>query len=161
TRRPAEAPPAPPRAAREPVRLEERVLEQHLLLAEAQEPAEQLKALGKMAADLRDESLHEARRQKAEDVSFLVWLYRRVLVEGVVGCAVVRRADERALLTPVVADLKKAEAEAGRLARGAAPQLAGPLRLLQQTAGAAARALQADPAAADLEKPPARPPAEP
>src|SRR5262249_44337429 len=49
-----------PRSAERP--LEDRLLQQHLRLAEAKGPAEQLEALAHMADDLRIESLRAARR---------------------------------------------------------------------------------------------------
>ena len=108
-------------------------------LAEAREPAEQVQALGKMATDLKTESLRQARKGAADDVAFLVWLYRRVVGEGVVRSAGALAAEDRAVLTPVIADLEETGTEAGELARTAPSSLALPLRLLVQTATAAAR----------------------
>jgi hypothetical protein len=124
--------------------LEDRILEQHLQLAEAQKPAEQVQALGKMATDLKTESLRQARKgeEAADDLAYLVWLYRRVIGEGVVRSAAVLPAAERGVLKPVIADLEETRTEAAQLGRAATPGVAGPLKLLVKTAALAAKALK-------------------
>lgn len=140
--------------------LEDRILEQHLKLAEAQEPVEQVQALGKMATDLKTESLRQARAGAAEDLSYLVWLYRRVVGNGMVRSAAALPAAERGVLKPLIADLKDTQTEAGRLERDAAPGVGGPLRLLVKTAATAVKALQKPQEVALFDPVPEQPPVE-
>jgi len=126
--------------------LEDRLLEQHLLLTEAEGPAEQLEALTRMATDLRTESLRAARRGAEKDVAYLAWLHARVVDEGIVRCAAELPAGGKALLSPVLAQLRRAADEA-RAARRESPKVAASLDVLEATAREAIRALESDPAA--------------
>src|SRR5262245_27248604 len=100
-RRTVPPPPRPPTALPPPT-LEDRVLEQHLRLAESREPAEQLDALTRIAADLRAESLLQARTRaaEAEDLRLLSWLHGRVARDGIVPLARGLPAPERGRLPP-------------------------------------------------------------
>ena len=143
---PAAVKPAP--AARTQPPLEERLLEQHLRLAEAEEPAEKLHALAKMASDLRGESLREARRGKAQDLAFLVWLYQRVVNEGVVPCALpLAGGSDGKLRTAALAELRQTETEARQLARETPSGVARFLVRMANTARAATRVLLKEPGA--------------
>jgi hypothetical protein len=140
--------------------VEDKVLQDHLRLAEARKPAERFQALDGMAAHLRAETLRQARREAVDQVAYLVWLHRRVVGEGLLPTAGRLPADGRPLLGPVIAELRRAEGEVRQLLGAVVPKVAAPLRMLAATAHEAAAALQADPAKARLAGPAPEPPAE-
>jgi hypothetical protein len=137
--------------------LEERVLEQHLRLAEDPAPGEELKALNGMATDLRGEALRQARRGAADDLALLGWLYRRVVVDGVlVSAAQVGPKDRR--LEAVSGELQRTVTDVQDLLSRVSPSLAVPLGLMARTAREAVRVLGTDPSRARLTRPEAEPP---
>ncbi|MBI1916557.1 MAG: hypothetical protein HYS12_17750 [Planctomycetes bacterium] len=151
--------PAPTATAPAERPLEDRVLQQHLRLAEADGPTEQLDALASMAADLRTESLRAARRGADKDVAYLAWLHARVVEEGIVPSAVGLSAEGKDSLPRVLAQLRRTEAEV-REARKASPKASGPLEVLEETAREAIRALEGDPAVRRPARPSEKPPVE-
>src|SRR5262249_38317570 len=154
------SPPDSPSTATVPAErpLEDRLLEQHLRLAEAEGPAEQLEALTHMATDLRTESLRAARRGAEKDVAYLTWLHGRVVDEGIVRCAAELPGGGKASLSPVLAQLRRTADEA-REARRESPKVAASMDVVEATAREAIRALEGDPAVRPLRQQP-QPPVE-
>lgn len=103
----------PPEAKTEPLKpLEERILDRHLVLSETSEPQERLTTLNDIAIDIRHESLEQAKRGAAEDLSVLVWLHARILSEGVVRSARLLPVEARIIVNPIVAELEQAAQKA-------------------------------------------------
>jgi hypothetical protein len=113
--------------------VEDRLLERHLELAEAREPTRRLHVLSDMAADVRKESMEQARRGAAEDLKVLVWLHARILHEGIlrVARALPRNAQS---VTAVINKLHRAGESAEKQARTLPDAVAEPMRQLGQQA---------------------------
>jgi hypothetical protein len=115
-----------------------RVVHHDVSLAEADGPADQVRALAALAADLWAEAERRARGAGRYDLALLARLYERVVGEGVVGRArALDAGPRRDLLPPVLAQLQGAAGAADRLA-DAAPALVR----LSAAARDAARALE-------------------
>src|SRR5262245_27359609 len=154
------SPPDSPSTATVPAErpLEDRLLEQHLRLAEAEGPAEQIDAHTHMSTDLHTESLRAARRGAEKDVAYLAWLHGRVVDEGIVRCAAELPGGGKASLSPVLAQLRRTADEA-REARRESPKVAASMAVVEATAREAIRALEGEPAVRPL-RPQPQPPVE-
>lgn len=121
--------------------VEERVLTRHLILAETREPTRRLHTLSDMAGDVREESIDQARKGKAEELPYLTWLHARILHDGVIRSAAAVRAKSSDLLEPVVTQLRQAETGLDKLAQSAPEMIAIHLRSLRRQVSETASAL--------------------
>jgi anti-sigma factor RsiW len=135
--------------------VEDRVLARHLVLAETLEPVKQLRALNRMAADVRTESLATAGKGTSDDLALLAWLHARLLHDGILRTARAMDGDNKALVLSIVKELRKAETELEDLVKDVPKQAANPLRQMRLQAHDAAAALEGGP---DVAAPAAQPP---
>jgi hypothetical protein len=119
-----------------------RILEKHVLLAEASSSAEQLALLNAIAADLRTEAMRLAREGPVEDVLLVSSLYERVVCQGVVGRAKILAPEQQAEVMPVLArQLAQTADESEQAAADALPGAGEGLRNLARAARAASQNL--------------------
>jgi hypothetical protein len=137
--------------------LEDRALERHVELAEAREPTRRLHVLSDMAADVRKESMEQARRGEAQDLKLLVWMHARILHEGVLRVARTLPEKARAVVNPVISGLRRAGEDSAKLAKSLPDSVAGSIREMGEQAEHLVAALEegADAGPAPAPEPPA------
>jgi hypothetical protein len=111
-----------------------KLVHRHVQLAEGLPPEQRFQVLAAMAADLGGEALRLA-HEPSGDLAAVVRLYERLLREGVVDRARKLPAGQQPrLLAPVLAELRKAHAEAEAALRTAGPTAAASLRSMAAAA---------------------------
>src|SRR5438046_1469078 len=78
-------------------------------------PPEQVQALGAMAKELGSELLARVRQASTAEAPTLVWLYARVVQDGILGRARLVPAEQAAPLDVVAGQLQETGSEAERL----------------------------------------------
>jgi hypothetical protein len=113
----------------------DRLLEQHLRLAQGVPSAERFLIFAELAIQLREEAVRLARQPGGSELPVVVRLYARVVEEGVVRRAAhLNGVQQRQLLPAVVAQLRQTEREVERAAAEVSPSQAALLRSLSATA---------------------------